>query len=213
MHIVSSAAELEDLLGLPAERDIRKVRDTLHPRYRDWISSSRLCMVATSAANGSCDVSPKGDPANSFLAVDEKTVVIPERPGNRRTDSFRNILQNPHVGLLFLIPGRPQTLRVNGSAAIVKDSPHADLLVVRGHRPTLCLRVTVQEAYFHCGKSLLRSGAWDSSTWTPRGLPSHARLVKEVEELPPSLAELEQYYGPSYSDRLYVEKPRIGAGS
>jgi hypothetical protein len=142
-----------------------------------------------------------------FLAPDPRTVVLPERPGNRRADSLHNILANPHVGLVFMIPGRTQTLRVNGRADLVTEGKFFDALVYRDHRPKLCIVVTVEQVFFHCGKAFMRSGAWEPERWQPGVLPSHARLVKEVETLPQSVEELEHYYGPSYAAGLYAERP------
>lgn len=204
---VTTDEELTALLGLPAERVIRKERPELHPRQQQWIAASPLCMIATSGADGSCDVSPRGDAAGMFLSPDSRTVVLPERPGNRRADSLRNILANPQVGLVFMIPGRTQTLRVNGRAELTTDGDYFDALVYRGHRPKLCIVVGVEQVFFHCGKAFMRSGAWEPERWQPDVLPSHARLVKEVEALPQSLEELEHYYGPSYAAGLYAERP------
>ena len=134
---VHDEAELRDLLGEPSQRVLDKDRDRLHDLDRQWLAASPFCLVATSAADGSCDVSPKGDPAGFVHVIDDRTIAIPERPGNRRADGYRNILSNPHVGLIFLVPGRGDTLRINGRARLVSDAPFFDDMVVRGHRPVL----------------------------------------------------------------------------
>lgn len=129
---ITSHEELRELLGAPMPRAVTKERPVLHARDRDWLAASPFCLVATAGADGSCDVSPKGDPPGFALVLDERTIAIPERPGNRRADGYRNILDNPHVGLIFLIPGRTDTLRINGRARLVRDAPWFDDMVVKG---------------------------------------------------------------------------------
>src|SRR5262245_35502049 len=136
---VTSRAELRELLGEPAAHAARKTRSTLHALDRDWLAHSPLCLIATSGRDGSCDVSPKGDPPGFVQVLDERTVAIPDRPGNRRADGFHNILENPHVGLIHLLPGRGDTLRINGTARIVREAPFLDGMTVKGNRPVLAL--------------------------------------------------------------------------
>ena len=200
---VSTAAELRDILGPISERARTKTRSTLHKIDRQWLAASPFCLMATSAANGSCDVSPKGDPAGFTLVLDEKTVVVPERLGNRRADSFHNILENGHVGLIYLVPGRGDTLRINGRAQLVRDAPFFDQLIVHGHRPTLALIVSIDEVFFHCSKSFLRSDLWEPRTWDPTGIPSRPFIAKSIERTESSLEELEVYYGEQYRLGLY----------
>ena len=138
-------------------------------------------LVATADAEGRCDVSPKGDPAGFVKVLDARTLVMPERPGNRRADGFHNILANPHVGLIFLIPGRTETLRVNGRARLVSDAPWFDALVVEGHRPKLAVLIAIEQLSFHCSKAFLRSHAWESGTWTPDAVPSRPEIVLATE--------------------------------
>lgn len=201
---VTSAAELRELLGgEPKARAITKERTRLHEVDRAWLAASPLCLVATAGADGSCDVSPKGDPPGFTLVLDDTTIAIPERPGNRRADGFHNILTNPHVGLLFLVPGRGDTLRINGRARLVRDAPFFDRMVVRGHRPVLALVVEIEQIFFHCAKAFLRSSTWQPETWQPDALPPHAQIVKRVQHVEETLEELERYYGPEYATRLY----------
>lgn len=199
--------QLEAVLGRPAPRVLAKDRTALHDLDRQWLAVSPLCLVATADAAGRCDVSPKGDalgPAGGVAHVlDDRTLVLPERAGNRRADGFRNVLQNPHVGLIFLVPGRGDTLRVNGRARILADAPWFDELVVRGHRPALALEVSVEQVFHHCSKAFLRSSLWDPATWQPDALPRRAVIAKTLERQDDSLAELDAYYGPAYRDGLY----------
>ncbi len=202
---VTSEAELRDLLGTPLERTVKKERQSLHPHNRAWIARSPFCLIATAGPDGTCDVSPKGDPPGFVLVLDDTTLAIPERPGNRRADGFQNILRNPHVGLLFLVPGREETLRVNGRARLVREAPFFDQMVVRGHRPTLALVVDIEQVFFHCPKAFKRSALWHAETWIdPALLPSMACIVKDTVDTPETLEELERYYGPEYEKRLYA---------
>lgn len=200
---ITAEEQLRAVLGFPIQRVVDKVRPALTPLHRQWISASPFCVVATSNADGTVDASPKGDPAGLARVLDEHTLVLPERPGNRRGDGYLNILANPHVGLLFVIPGRPDTLRVNGTARLVGDAPWFDDLVVKGHRPVLALEVHVQEVFFHCGKAFLRSQMWQPETWNPEAVPSRARIAQQLERPDESIEDLERYYGAAYSARLY----------
>ena len=203
MREITSEAELRDLLGTPAPAAVAKERRRLTDLDRQWLAASPLCLVATSAADGTCDVSPKGDPPGSTLVLDDATIALPERPGNRRADGFANILTNPHVGLVFLVPGRGDTLRINGRARLVRDAPFFDAMRVKGHRPLLALVVEVEQVFHHCSKAFLRSHLWQPETWAPDAVPSRARIAQRLERPDTSLEELERYYGPSYADGLY----------
>ncbi|MCZ7440189.1 pyridoxamine 5'-phosphate oxidase family protein [Micromonospora sp. WMMC241] len=201
---ITSPEELRDLLGEPMGRALAKERRTLHQRDREWLAASPFCLVATAGADGTCDVSPKGDPPGFALVLDDTTIALPERPGNRRADGYRNILANPHVGLIFLIPGRTDTLRINGRARLVRDAPWFADMEVKGHQPVLAVEVAVEQIFYHCAKAFLRSELWRPETWEPEALPSRPRLVKEVEAPAESLADLERHYGPDYAKKLYV---------
>lgn len=200
---ITSADELRELLGQPGARAVAKDRRVLHELDRQWLAASPFCLIATSGADGSCDVSPKGDPPGFTLVLDDRTIAIPERPGNRRADGFHNILENPHVGLIFLVPGRSDTLRINGRAKLVRDAPWFDRMVVKGHRPQLAVVVEIEQLFYHCAKAFLRSDLWRPETWPADTLPSRARLVKAVEAPEVELAELERHYGPDYLRTMY----------
>jgi PPOX class probable FMN-dependent enzyme len=200
---ITSEAELVELLGQPGARAASKDRPALHDRDKEWLAASPFCLVATSDADGRCDVSPKGDPPGFTMVLDDTTIALPERPGNRRADGFRNVLSNPHVGLLFLVPGRGETLRINGRARLVRDAPFFDRMLVKGHRPTVALVVEIEQIFFHCPKAFMRSSLWMPETWHPDALPSHATIVKSVQQTVETLDELEKHYGPQYSEKLY----------
>jgi PPOX class probable FMN-dependent enzyme len=200
---ITSATELRELLGQPLPPVIQKVRPRLHDEHRQWLAASPFCLIATAGPDGSCDVSPKGDPPGFAWVLDDTTLAIPDRPGNKRADGFLNILANPHVGLVFFIPGRGDTLRVNGRARLLRDAPFFDDMAVKGHRPSLALLVEVEEVFFHCAKAFLRSKLWRPETWDPDAVPSRARLVKALERPEDSLEEIEQHYGEAYANGLY----------
>ena len=200
---VTTEAELRNLLGEPSERVLRKDRDRLHALDRAWLAASPFCLIATAAADGTCDVSPKGDPPGFARPLDDRTIAIPERPGNRRADGYRNVLSNPYVGLIFLVPGRGDTLRVNGRARLLGDAPFFDDMVVRGHRPVLALVVEIEQVFHHCSKAFLRSNLWEHQSWTAGGLPSRAEIARTLERPEATVEELAAYYGPSYADGLY----------
>ena len=203
---IASVDELVALLGEPGERAATKARPALLEVDRAWLSASPFCVMATADAEGRCDASPKGDPAGSLVhIVDDRTIALAERPGNRRGDGYRNIIANPHVGLDFLIPGRGDTLRINGRARLVSDAPFFDEMVVKGHRPVLAVVVEIEELFFHCAKAFLRSGLWKPETWDPEAaVPRRAVVAAEVEPAGMSVEQLDDYYAPeNYARGLY----------
>ncbi|WP_280262743.1 pyridoxamine 5'-phosphate oxidase family protein [Nocardia wallacei] len=207
MSEITTAAELRELLGEPNSRAANKDRAALHPRDRQWIATSPFIVLATSDADGNCDASPKGDPAGFVQVIDDRTLAIPERPGNRRADGYLNILSNPHVGVIFLIPGRNETLRINGRARLLRDAPYFDDMIVKGHRPVLAVEVAIEQIFFHCAKAFMRSSLWKPEGWPLDELPGPARLAKEVQpNVTETLEQLEQYYSPETYEKLLYER-------
>jgi len=203
---ITTEDELREAIGGHASgRAATKVRPALHPLQIEWLKASPFCVIATSDTAGNCDASPKGDPAGQLIHVlDERTIVIAERPGNKRADGYLNILANPHVGIISLIPGRNDTLRINGRARLVRDAPFFDDLAVRGQRPVLAMVVEIDQVFSHCPKAFMRSELWDPSTWQPGALPTTAALCKAVQEAAETLDELEAHYSREhYSTLLY----------
>ena len=202
---VTDLERLTGLLGEPSALVRDKVRSALTDVDIAWIEASPFCVVGTASASGHADVSPKGDPAGQLVhVIDDRTIAIAERPGNRRADGYRNILENPHVGLLFLIPGRGDSLRINGRARLVSDAPFFDDLVVKGHRPLLAVVIEIDELFHHCAKAFLRSSLWQPETWDPEAVVARrAVLAQRLERPDATLDELDAYYGPSYADNLY----------
>jgi PPOX class probable FMN-dependent enzyme len=203
---ITSEADLRALLGEPMERAINKERVRLLPIDRQWLAASPLCFLSTCDDQGNCDVSPKGDPAGFIKVLDDTRLAIPERPGNRRADGYLNILRNPHVGLITVVPGRNETLRINGRARLVRDAPYFDDMLVKGHRPIMAIEVDVEQIFFHCPKAFLRSSLWKPLTWNPEQLPQHAAIVKSVQWTRESLEELTEYYGDNYEKSMYIVK-------
>ena len=202
---ITTADQLVAVLGTPGERAATKGRDRLLEVDRRWLSASPFCVLATADAEGRCDASPKGDPPGSLVhVIDDRTIALAERPGNRRADGYRNILANPHVGIEFLIPGRGDTLRVNGRARLVVDDELADTLAVDGKRAALVLVVEIEEVFFHCAKAFLRSGLWQPDSWHPEAVERRAVIAHEIEPDGRTVAELDDYYREdNYAQGLY----------
>lgn len=206
MAEISSVEDLVAVIGRPAARAMTKERAELTEADRAWLAASPFCFMATCDSNGNCDVSPKGDPPGRLAhVIDDTTIAIAERPGNKRADGYRNILANPHVGLDFLIPGRGDTLRINGTARLISEAPFFDVMVVKGHRPLLAVLVEIETIFFHCSKAFLRSQLWKSETWDPdRIVPRRAVLAAQLEPSGMSVEELDAYYEDStYAKGLY----------
>jgi len=207
MTEITSEAELREALGgFPAGRAATKVRPALHPLQIEWLRTSPFCVLATSDSDGNCDASPKGDPAGQLIHVlNPRTIAIAERPGNKRADGYLNILSNPHVGLIALIPGRNDTLRVNGRARIVRDAPFFADLAVRGQLPVFALVFEIDQVFSHCPKAFMRSALWEPESWPAiDAMPTIAALCKAVQDTPETLEELEAHYAPEhYTGLLY----------
>lgn len=157
---ITSEAALREIIDYPAEGIRRKQLSALDKHCREFIALSPFLLIGSTNASGETDVSPRGDPPGFVEVLDEKTLVIPERPGNRRIDTLRNIVQQPHVGLLFMIPGQGETLRVNGRACIVRDAAVLERFTIEGKRPLLAIAVEVDECFLHCSKSIRRAKLW-----------------------------------------------------
>lgn len=202
---IADVASLVEVIGEPMQRVRDKVRTTLTDLDRDWLAASPFCVLATASADGACDASPKGDPPGELVHVlDASTIALAERPGNRRADGYRNILENPHVGLNFLIPGRGDTLRINGRARLVADAPFFEQMIVKGHRPVLAIVVEIDEVFHHCAKAFLRSKLWEPETWDPEGVvPRRSVIAQRYERPEDTIEELDAYYGEQYKRGLY----------
>jgi PPOX class probable FMN-dependent enzyme len=177
---LTSPTALRALLGQVSAGNYNKVKSRLDDHCRQFLALSPMLFISSANRAGQCDVSPKGDVPGFVRMLSETQIAIPHRLGNRRADTMLNIVENPQVGLLFLIPGMPETLRVNGSAALFTDASLLDSLAVHGKRPQVAIVVEPREVYLHCGRALLRSGLWDAQTWPQReALPSAARIFAD----------------------------------
>ena len=180
------------MLGVPASRSVLKERPTLDRHFRDYLALSPFVLIATSGSDGTCDVSPKGDAPGFVLVLDDRRIVIPDRPGNKRFDGMKNLLDNPHIGLIFLVPGREETLRINGRAWITRDPELLARCVAQGKTPQLAIGVEVEQCFLHCPKSFLRSKLWRYAEWpAPDALASMAQVLHD--QIKPEGITAQQY--------------------
>jgi PPOX class probable FMN-dependent enzyme len=205
-----SSDEIRDFMGEPMEIALQKQRPKLDRHSKAFIERSPFLCLGTSGADGKADVSPRGDPPGFVQVVDDSTLFIPDRPGNNRVDSMTNIAENPRVGLLFFIPGYEDTLRVNGTATIVRDQALLEAAAVNGRVPKIGIRVDVDEAFLHCAKALKRSRLWDPKSQQDRKeMPSLAQIVLEQvaePDSPPSkkeIAEGDEFIKENYRTEMY----------
>ena len=203
-QVLTDPADLASLLGEPAQLALDKSIGRLDQHFRAFIAKSPFLLIASANARGDMDVSPKGDPSGFVRVLDDNTLAIPDRPGNRRADTFRNVLENPQIGLIFLVPGKRETLRVNGTAQIVLDAELLESMAVRGKTPALALAVEVREAFFHCSKCVIRSNLWAPENWPEVGdLASLAQAMVDMVKPAETVEELDQAIRRSETERLY----------
>lgn len=181
-HVIDNEAQLRELIGSPTAQTCAKIADRLNALTRQFIERSPFLCVATSDARATCDLSPRGDPAGFVRILDERTLLIPERPGNRLADTLRNILANPHIGLLFIVPGVTDTFRVNGRATLTTDAALLAPCAVEGKAPVLGILVDIDEAYTQCSKALLRSLLWDPQRFAdPAAMPTGGQVLRAIQ--------------------------------
>jgi hypothetical protein len=204
--VVTSEAEIRAVIPGTIERQVRKVIDHIDEHVRIWIERSPFMTMATYSANGAVDVSPKGDPAGFVQVLDDKTLAIPDRPGNHRFDSFLNILETGRVGLMFLVPNRLEVVRVSGRAQVIRDAELRAGMAVEGRTPDFAILVHVEEAFYHCGKAVTRSGLWQpEKALSVEGLPTYGRALKDHGSLDAPLEEVERLTEENLKYRLYDE--------
>jgi len=202
--IINNQEELSELFGTPSDMVNNKVIDFIDEHIRSYISKTPILFISTANSDGLCDVSPRGDQAGFVYIVDNKHLVIPERPGNRRFDSLCNIISNPNIGLIFIIPGLEETLRINGQACVINDDDILSQLLVRGKRPWLGIGVKVEQCFIHCAKAFKRSGIWNSNTWLePDNLPVPARILVDHINKGYSEDDIRKALQESYEKRMY----------
>lgn len=202
---IETEAELRELLGFPGELVQHKVIGIIDEHCRRFIAQSPILMLATSDEEGCADVSPRGDAAGFVLVLDEHRLVIPERPGNRRMDSLINLLSNPRAGLIFMIPGLEETLRVNGRAKIIRDEQLLQRMEAHGRRPLVGIMIEVEECYTHCAKAFKRSRLWNPESWPAKdSLPDIPEMIADHVKLPGiGAAQVKTSLNESYTKRLY----------
>jgi len=166
-HRIGDVATLRTMLGEPSQIAQAKVWTAIEPAAQAFIARAPFAVMATADADGNVDVSPKGDHPGFVAVEDERTLLVPDRKGNRLVFGLQNILVNPRVGLLFMIPGTNETLRVNGRAELTRDPAVCARLVARGQPALLAIRVAVDECFFHCSKAFVRASLWTPGTWNP----------------------------------------------
>ncbi|MCC6936088.1 MAG: pyridoxamine 5'-phosphate oxidase family protein [Thermomicrobiales bacterium] len=179
---VSSVEELRAAIPAPPPDSIvmRKQLPALDEHCRTIIAASPFVLLATSNAEGRCDVTPRGDGPGFVKVIDDKTIAIADRPGNKRIDSMQNLMENPHAGLLFLVPGMDETLRVNGGAYVTDDPELLGQMAVNGKTPLFAVVVEVEEVFFHCARAFRRSRLWEAETWPDRAsLPTLGQIIAD----------------------------------
>lgn len=202
-NLVVSAEELVALIGVPSELAIKKQQSLLDPHMTRFITESPFVLLGTVGKDGTCDVSPRGDAPGVAKVLDSQTLVIPERTGNRRADSLRNILETGRIGLLFLIPGLGETLRVNGRACVLRDEAVLTTLTAQGKQPLVAIGVEIEECFLQCAKALIRSHLWQAEQ-RKSSLPSFAQILMDQTQIPGHTVEsLHEAIEESYAKRLY----------
>lgn len=202
--VITSEEQLREVLGYPAERVQRKVITALDKHCSAFISRSPFLLIASADSAGNMDVSPKGDPPGFVRVLDDQTLAIPDRPGNKRADGFINIIENPRVAILFMVPGYRETLRVAGSGRIVRDESLRESMAINGRAPALALVVDVEEAFFHCAKCVIRSGLWQPELWPDISeMPGYGQITVDHSHWHESPDQVELQLQDSYSKNLY----------
>jgi PPOX class probable FMN-dependent enzyme len=182
-HAITATAQLWELVGEPLPRVLAKETPALDRRARDFMASSPLLVMATTGEDGTCDAGPKGGPAGFVHVVSDTRVLVPEFPGNRRFDGVQNLVDRPGIGLLFVVPGISETLRVNGFARLTRDPELLAACEVGGRRPWFVVDVEVRQVFSHCGKAFVRSRLWEPGAWPdPLGVRSPSRSIAGLAE-------------------------------
>lgn len=202
---IQSADELTAIVGTPSALSLRKELKALDEHMRRFIAHSPFVVLCTHSAEGFCDASPRGDAPGFVHVIDEHTLLIPDRIGNKRVDSYRNVQETGRIGLLFLVPGSGETLRVNGRAALIRDEPWLAPLTAQGKCPLLAVAVEVEECFLQCAKALIRSKLWESHERPSfELLPCAAEMFHDQTQLPDfDVAKMQTLLDESYKHRLY----------
>ncbi|MBC8354389.1 MAG: pyridoxamine 5'-phosphate oxidase family protein [Planctomycetes bacterium] len=202
--LITSVDELSNLIGTPSELVIKKQLSELDDHMRTFIAESPFLLLGTVDREGRCDVSPRGDVPSVASVIDSQTLVLAERPGNRRADSLQNIMETGRVGLLFMIPGQGETLRVNGRACVFRDNAVLETMTVNDKQPVVGIGVEIEECYLQCAKALIRSHLWDNpENRKQTSLPSYGQILIDQTKIDQTVESLNQQIEESYAKRLY----------
>jgi PPOX class probable FMN-dependent enzyme len=204
MDFIETHEQLRSIYKAPGTTAVRKELRRLDRHCRAFIERSPFVLIGSSDRDGNADVTPKGDRPGFALVLDDTTIAIPDRPGNNRLDTLENILVNPAVGLLFLIPGMNETLRINGHARLTADAALCERLAVEGKTPQCAVVVAVRAAYMHCAKAFLRSGLWQPASWMDRSaMPTLGQMLKDQVELAESAAKTDEWLETAYRNSMW----------
>lgn len=203
--IIRSEAELREVMGQPvAPPVVEKTLSSLDRHCLSFIGRAPFVLIATSDREGRMDISPKGDAPGFVRVLDSNTLAIPDRPGNQRFDTFKNLFESPRIGLIFLIPGKRETLRISGKAEVVRDATLLNSMPANGKVPALAIVLHVEEAFFHCAKCVIRSRLWMPEHWPSlEGLPTLAETMKDAASIPAPLEAVEAIIKDDEERRLY----------
>lgn len=204
MEFITSKEELRARYGETSERARLKEMRALDHHARNFIVHSPFVLIGSQDAEGRADVTPKGDKPGFVAVLDDATIVIPDRPGNNRLDTWENLLSNPAVGLLFMIPGMNETLRINGKGRLTADAALRERFAVDGKLPITVLVVTVEACYMHCAKAFMRSQLWKPETWPDRStLPTLGQILADQIAINQSGAEVDKSLAEAYARTMW----------
>ena len=204
MNYITSREELRSAFEATHEVAIRKELSLIDEHSRRFIEKCPFLLIGSQDASGNGDVSPKGDQPGFVKCLDNTTLAIPDRPGNNRLDTWENIIENPGVGLIFIIPGMNETLRINGEARLTIDTELCSKMQVNNRPAKAVLIVKVREVYMHCAKAFIRSKLWTHGTWAPRSdMPSLGQILKDQAELVETASEFDNILDDAYKNSLW----------
>ncbi len=204
LEVVTTEAQFRSVMGSPPALVLRKELNELDSHAKEFIGRCPFLLIGTSGADGRMDMSPKGDPPGFVLVLDDKTLAIPDRLGNRRADTFLNLVVNDQIGLIFFVPGKQETLRISGRAIIVRDLKIREQMAVKDKLPDFAIIMEVHQMFFHCAKCIIRSNLWKPEAWPSlSGLPSLAETMISAGKLSHSVEEMQAIVDQDAATRLY----------
>lgn len=204
MEYLKTREELRQIYEDPGEKGKRKELSRLDPHARNFLAKSPFVLIGTQDSDGNADVTPKGDKPGFVTVLDDFTIAIPDRPGNNRCDTLENLLVNPAIGLIFLIPGMNETLRINGEARITIDKDLRESLSVAGKAPQSVIVVKLRTHYMHCAKAFMRSELWNPSSWRPRAdMPTLGEILKDQLSLPETARATDKWLDEVYRESMW----------